>query len=163
MSRPHENGENDVSFSMKTQTFENVLQSGKIWKHNSIGVVWTGQFTENANFWKRLVMWSQSQPTFIWKIQDGEYRQRTYCCFDWYLTPMKLGCELAVECLCSWNLNNAFYTCAVEGWKRFQSFSSFPCGRVKRYVNDRVDAILSLRFQWNKNENFWKRIRVDGA
>ena len=27
---PHENDENDVSFSMKTQTFENDLQSGKI-------------------------------------------------------------------------------------------------------------------------------------
>ena len=31
MSRPHENDENDVSFSTKTQTFENDLQSGKIW------------------------------------------------------------------------------------------------------------------------------------
>ena len=40
VSRPHEN---DVSFSMKTQTFENDLQSGKIWKHNSISVVWMGQ------------------------------------------------------------------------------------------------------------------------
>ena len=60
-------------------------------------------------------------------------------------------------------INNAFYTCAVEGWKRFQSFSSFPCGRAKRSENDRVDAILSLRFQWNENANFWKRIRVDGA
>ena len=30
MSRPNENDENDVSFSMKTQTFENALQSGKI-------------------------------------------------------------------------------------------------------------------------------------
>ena len=27
MSRPHENDENDVPFSMKTQTFENALQS----------------------------------------------------------------------------------------------------------------------------------------
>ena len=35
------------------------------------------------------------------------------------------------------NLNNTFYTCTVEGWKCFQSFSSFLCGRV----------ILSLRFQ----------------
>ena len=61
------------------------------------------------------------------------------------------------------NLNNAFCACTVEGWKRFQSFSSFPCGRAKRYENDRVDAILSLRFQWNENANFWKRIRVDGA
>ena len=43
MSRPHENDENDVSFSMKTQTFENALQSGKIWKRNNIGVVWTGR------------------------------------------------------------------------------------------------------------------------
>ena len=43
MSHPHENNENDVSFSMKTQTFENDLQSGKIWKRNSIGVVWTGR------------------------------------------------------------------------------------------------------------------------
>ena len=42
MSRRHENDENDVSFSMKTQTFENDLQSGKIWKRNSVGVVWTG-------------------------------------------------------------------------------------------------------------------------
>ena len=46
---------------------------------------------------------------------------------------------------------------------RSQSFSSFPCGRAKRYENDRVDAILSLRFQWNENANFWIRIRVDGA
>ena len=62
------------------------------------------------------------------------------------------------------NLNSIFHTCTVEGWKRFQSFSSFPRGRAKpRYENDRVDAILSLRFQWNKNANFWKRIRVDGA
>ena len=38
--RPHENDENDVSFAMKTQTFENDLQSGK---RNSIGVVWTGR------------------------------------------------------------------------------------------------------------------------
>ena len=45
---------------------------------------------------------------------------------------------------------------------RLKAFSSFPCGRVKRYENDSVDAVLSLRFQWNKNANFWKRI-VDGA
>ena len=44
MSRLHQNDENDVSFSMKTQTFENDLQSGKIWKRNSIGVVWTGRW-----------------------------------------------------------------------------------------------------------------------
>ena len=75
VSHPHENDENDVSFSMKTQNFENNLQSEK----------------------------------------------------------------------------------------RFQSFSSFSCGRVKRSENDRVDAILSLRFQWNENANFRKRIRVDGA
>ena len=36
MSRPHEN---DVSFSMKTETLENALQNGKIWKRNSIGFV----------------------------------------------------------------------------------------------------------------------------
>ena len=36
-----------VSNSLKTQSFENVLQSGKIWKRNSI------EFTENANFWSR--------------------------------------------------------------------------------------------------------------
>ena len=51
MSRPHENDENDVSFSMKTQTFENDLQSGKIWKRNSIGVVWTGRI-----HWKRKLL-----------------------------------------------------------------------------------------------------------
>ena len=51
-----------------------------------------------GDFWKRLVMWSQSQSTLIWKIQDGGYRQRTYCWVYWYLAPMKLGCELAVEC-----------------------------------------------------------------
>ena len=45
MSRLHENDENDVSFSMKTQTFENDLQSGKIWKRNSIGFVWTGRIS----------------------------------------------------------------------------------------------------------------------
>ena len=39
------------------------------------------------------------------------------------------------------NLNNVFFSCTVEGGKRFQSFSSFPCGRVKRSENDRVDAI----------------------
>ena len=33
--------------------------------------------------------------------------------FYWYLAPIKLDCELAVECLCSWN---AFYTYAVQGW-----------------------------------------------
>ena len=46
MSRPHENDENDVSFS--TKTFENDLQSGKIWKRNSIGVVWTGRKKETV-------------------------------------------------------------------------------------------------------------------
>ena len=62
-----------------------------------------------------------------------------------------LDCELPIEFMLL-NLNNAFYTCTEEGWKRFQSFSSFPCGRAKRYENDRVDAILSLRFQ---NASVW--------
>ena len=34
---------------------------------------------------------------------------------------------------------------------------------VKRFENDHVNAILSFRFQWNENANFWKRIPVDGA
>ena len=59
MSRPHEN---DVSFSMKTQTFENDLQSGKIWKRNSIGVVWTGR-----NLWKRKLLKTHSCGG-AWKI-----------------------------------------------------------------------------------------------
>ena len=37
--------------TMKTQTFENDLQSGKIWKRNSIGVVWTGRI-----HWKRKLL-----------------------------------------------------------------------------------------------------------
>ena len=41
MSRLHENDESDVSFSIKTQTFENALQSGKIWKRNAIIFVCT--------------------------------------------------------------------------------------------------------------------------
>ena len=36
---------------MKTQTFENALQSGKIWKCNSIGFVWTGRI-----HWKRKLL-----------------------------------------------------------------------------------------------------------
>ena len=112
---------------------------------------------------KRLVMWSQSQSTFIRKIQDAD-GERLICFF--LISILLL--LLAWLWIGNWmfmliNLNNAFYTCAVEGWKRFRSFSSFPCGRAKRYENDRMDAILSLRFQWNENAKFWKRIRVDGA
>ena len=50
----------------ETQTFENALQSGKIWKRNSIGFVWT----RNANFWKRLIMWSQSEHIQRERIDD---------------------------------------------------------------------------------------------
>ena len=45
MSRPHENDENDA----------NDLQSGKIWKRNTVSVsCGRVEFTENANFWKRI-------------------------------------------------------------------------------------------------------------
>ena len=46
MSRPHENDENDVSFSMKTQSFENALQCGKI--ENATVSGGRVEFTENA-------------------------------------------------------------------------------------------------------------------
>ena len=88
MSSPHENDENDVSFSMKTRTFENALQSGKIWKRNSIGVVRTGQFTENTNFWKRLVRWSQSQSTFIEKSKMEDIDRECTVVFNWYRAPI---------------------------------------------------------------------------
>ena len=44
---------------------EKALQSGKIWKRNTSASCGRVEFTENANVWKRLVMWSQSQSTFI--------------------------------------------------------------------------------------------------
>ena len=111
-------------------------------------------FDENANFWKRSPQWkdlktqkyrlrvdgsnslktqtfeNDSVPVHLHsKSKDGEYRQRTYCCFYWYLAPwLWIGSWMFMLI----NLNNAFYTCVIEGWKRFQSLSSFPCGRVKR-------------------------------
>ena len=63
-SRPHEN---DVSFSaMKTQTFENALQSGKTWKRNSTGFVWTGQFTENTLHNGKIWTWKRDSIIFVW-------------------------------------------------------------------------------------------------
>ena len=142
------------------RTFENALQSAKIWKRNSIGFVWTGRI--HANLWKRLHGHVISASFHLHsKNKDGEYRQRTYCCFYCYLAPIRLDCELAAESFI--NFNSAFYTCAVKGSKRFQSFSSFSYGRVKRSENDHVTAILSLRFRWNEKANFWKCTRVNGA
>ena len=61
------------------------------------------------------------------------------------------------------NLNNAFYTCTVEGWKRFQSFSSFPFGRAKLIWKRSCwrNTFIAFSVKWKRN--FWKRIRVDGA
>ena len=44
---------------------------------------------------------------------------------------------------------SVFYRCRVDGWMR--------------YKNDRVDAIILMRFQLNENALIWKRIRVDVA
>ena len=105
-------------------------------------------------------MWSQSQTTRIQKTKMED--------IDRERIVVVIGISLLLSMIVNWQLNvyahkltNASYTCAVEGWKRFQSLLSFPCGRVKRF--DRVDAILSWRFQWNENANSWKRIRMDGA
>ena len=95
MSRPHENDENDVSFPMKTQTFENALQSGKIWKREYRLRVWKRKLLNTISHVISVPVHLHS------KHKDGEYPQRTYCCFYWYLAPIKLDCELAVECLCS--------------------------------------------------------------
>ena len=144
MSRPHENDENDVSFSMKTQTFENALQSGKIWKRNSIGFVWTGRI-----HWKRKLLKTIghviSVPVHLHsKSKDGEYRQRTYCCFYWHLAPwLWIGSWMFMLI----NLNNAFYTCVIEGWKRFQSLSSFPCGRVKRSCGCNTFTVFPVKWK----------------
>ena len=64
-----------------------------------------------------------------------------------------IGISLLLSLIVNWRLK-------VESvFSRFHHF----CGWVKWYENDRVDAILSLRFQWNENANFWKCIHVDGA
>ena len=52
-----------------------------------------------------------------------------------------IGISLLLSLIVNWQshkLNNAFYTYAVEGWKRFQSFSSFPCGRTKQGFENRA-------------------------
>ena len=65
MSRPHENDENDA----------NDLQSGKIWKRNTVSVsCGRVEFTENANFWKRIRVngaWNFSVSKEKIKISDG--------------------------------------------------------------------------------------------
>ena len=137
MSRPHENDMKIENALQSANGFENATVSA------SCGRI---EFTENANFHLKIPRWRISTENVYFFI----------------------GISLLLSLIMNWqlnvyahiNLNNIFYTYTVDG---FQSFSSFPCGRVKRSENDRVDAILSLRFQWNENENFWKRIRVDGA
>ena len=146
MSRPHENDENHVSFSMKAQTFENA---------HSIGVVWTGQF-------KGLVMWSQSQSTFIWK---GGYRQRAYCCCF-------IGISLLLSLTVNWQLNVYAHEtpsthalckggCGGVGWREvdnvFSRFRRFPVdGQTirKRYFHYVFSKMKTEAFE---NASVWKR------
>ena len=46
MSRPHEN---DVRWKRKLLK-SNAFQGEKIWKHNSIGIVWTGRNTTSLSY-----------------------------------------------------------------------------------------------------------------
>ena len=147
MSRPHENDENDVSFSMKTQTFENALQSGKIWKRNNIGVVWTGRIIENANFWNRSPEWRD--------LKTQHYRFRVDGSNNWKRIFLEtIGHVTSVP---------VHFHLKISKMADTRKLVSFSCGRVKQFENDRVDAMLPFRFQWNENANFRKRIRVDGA
>ena len=146
MSHPHENRENDESFSMKTQTFENALQSGKTWKRNSIGFMWTGRIHWKQKLLKTTGLVISVSIHLHSKNKDGEYRLPENVSL-FLLVSRSYWAWLRIG---SWtftliHLNNVFYTCAVEGWKCFQSLLSFSCGRVKRSVNDRVDEMLSLK------------------
>ena len=79
VSHPHENDENDVSCSMKTQNFENDLQSEKIWSQGwkafsvvFIVFVWTGK-----TIWKR----SCGRNTFIaFSVKWKRKLSKTHSC-----------------------------------------------------------------------------------
>ena len=102
MSRPHENDENDVSFSIKTQTFENALQSGKIWIATvsaSCGRV------DGSNSLKTQTLendWScDLRPSPLSfeksKMEALSTENVFFYFFYWYLAPIKLDCKLVVE------------------------------------------------------------------
>ena len=90
MSRPHENDDNNVLFSMKPQTYENALQSGKIWKRNSeyrcrvdgSKLMRTQTFENDWSCGLSPLSFENS------KMEDID-RERIVV-FNWYLAPIKL-------------------------------------------------------------------------
>ena len=118
--------------TMKMQTFENAFQIGKIWKRNSIGVVWTGRI-----HWKRKLLKTIGHVISVpVHFHLKNLRWPT-------LKTRKLSRHAQRK------VDGISVTCIVL-FRR----------RVKRFGNDRVDTIPSFRFQWNENANFWKRIRT---
>ena len=108
MSRPHENDEIDVSFPTKTQTFENPLKSGKFWKReyrlrvDGLNSLKTQTFEND---------WScdLSQSTCIQNTKMENIHRERIVVF--------IGVSLLLSLIVNWqlnNLNNVFYTCAVE-------------------------------------------------
>ena len=101
--------ENDVLSSMKTQTFENVLQSGKLWKRNAIVSNSLGGKTQK----KKTIGHVISVPVHLHsKIQDGGGIDREV--FVVFPVTSLLFCLILNYQFNASLLNNAFYTCAVE-------------------------------------------------
>ena len=109
---------NDVLSSMKTQTFENVLQSGKLWKRNAIVSNSLGEKN-----WKKPQKAPPEKKTIIGhvisvpvhlhsKIQDGGGIDREV--FVVFPVISLLFCLILNYQFNASLLNNAFYTCAVE-------------------------------------------------
>ena len=102
------------SFRWKRNTFENALQSGKIFKRNASVFMWTSRI-----YWK---LFSKRFRLHL-KIQGG-YRPRTCCCFYRYIAPvivLIVNPQLNVILVYTFS-NNAFYIYAVESCKSLLAF-----------------------------------------